>query len=1300
MKTFYSYSQEFKALKPAESVKNALIAMCAGVKDNLYDSTVLRDRVGNVMDSRKRFQFHQENRSTELASSFIARYVTYCINDQSAAYFHSGSTTVLNHLQTIRQISTTAVLTPEMQSTLMESIRQLFVDEVLFEIAITSSCFNVGFVKFIVFEAMSANRCLLLPNTITRSFSRLEYILKMAISSKAKTFQPGNEPARESNPIVEAFLESCMNSSCFKILFSIHSAFKNAASTQTPDVVFVDHGDHLTKGGLTIRPEQISAFVKGHLNDCQQKMESLFGNIQLLTIPPNLKDNVSDRRVNVSLYSQNQHHIVNGKPIQQWFLALTESIAQRFHFRLPNSNTFITQVVEDFYKAHFQELALDLVLLMHITGGSPPRKTELALLRVENDQYERRGIYLDGDTLYFTIFYHKTLQQHDIYRPTYHFLTKAVSRLVFNFICVLRPMMMAALRNANSALGSAFPVKFIQVAEAHSPVEISKRFESVISSETGLNLRFREWRHLVQIYMRQELIVASQQERLAAAIDHQAGRSYSMGTLQYGQSTRVLPNTTTEQVSRERQLSLIWHRKLQLDSPNTSTAALSSPKTQSLASLLDSFFIPAPSQSPVFRHQSVAPDLYTPERIFSSLQHLYGPNAKMSSHMLQALQIVIQKSQHLFIHMQTGAGKSSTYMVPSIITPEQTTVVLVPLSALLIDTVAKLRSKGISAVKWTGPNTQTKQVVLAHYQMEIDERLQFSQWLHVKVANEKVSRVVFDEAHLLIDWYQLMNLESMSCLIGCTRVQLVFQSATLTSQTRRDIMTMFSIVPTQIATVNDVKTRCNLQFSIQQSENTIQSALQLVQSHFGTFTDREERVIVFVPTVALTTKVAEKFRNGGIEAITYHGNLEGKEEAFTRWKDGHNGVQTIVATKGMNSGVDYKQIHLVIVLDYTNSICDLVQSFGRAGRDNHPAKCVLLTNSTAVRNCHADKQLLKLFQSNECIRFLLDSSLYGWGASCKFPTTDNPALPCSRCATQMPAVPFNMFSLTANTDISMTATSEHQDIDYSNYNTVDYSDSELTQSNPSNISAADSSTLQTPSPQQTASIQTVQVSNHPLPESQSVQSNNQPELQEQVMSSNETSEYDKYLNDNPVDDMTATVIEAERTIRAQNMAGGQIIVLLDKMSLICIDCVARGRPAIYHTVSKCTYRVGMCCFECLNNRHRARDCLIRSITPGNRCWLCWIHSKYGDTITHDENEYGTHDCTATKWHGLVRLWAVILYNFKDDNRFSPTVNNFAKEVNGGTDTLPAFITSVASNPEKFLSYIQDLLRSLHLLESS
>ena len=271
----------------------------------------------------------------------------------------------------------------------------------------------------------------------------MEYILKVAIALSA-----GNLQDERTNDHIKEYINGCIQSYYMQTIISTHSAFKSAASSQHQLPVFVPNGDHLSKGGQIIRLSDIKTFIAGHLSHCQQSLQQIFGRVTLLDIPEGLTDNVSDSRPGTSIFSQNINAIINQTTVNQLWMNVYEEIARKYRFHSENGG-MNEQAIVEFYNSKFEEFAKDLIVLIHITGGSPPRKTELALLRVSNDPQQKRNIFLDGTLIYFAIFYHKTTNKSDNFRPTFHFLPPSVSKLVFNFICFLRPAVITAMLQVN-----------------------------------------------------------------------------------------------------------------------------------------------------------------------------------------------------------------------------------------------------------------------------------------------------------------------------------------------------------------------------------------------------------------------------------------------------------------------------------------------------------------------------------------------------------------------------------------------------------------------------------------------------------------------------------------------------------------------------------------------------------------------------------------------------------------------------------------------------------------------------------
>lgn len=816
----------------------------------------------------------------------------------------------------------------------------------------------------------------------------------------------------ESNDHIIQMVKSLCQGDYMRAIISIHSAFKKAAQLEQRIPIFIDHGSHITKGGQIITVDSIRRVIRRQIEICGTKLRGIFGSVALIDIPANLTDDVNSREIGCSIFTQNKAKLIKGQPLYCYWKQIFRGLCGKYSLYNAgfNSNGLNEVAVNEFFTNHYNDIATDLMVLMHVTGGSPARKTELATIRIVNSANRHRNIFLDGDNIYYAVAYHKTTQQRNNYRPTFHFVPPVVSKLIFNFICLLHPAMMAAKRICNSNFLA--PTKFIQVKKPHAPVEISARFERVMAEQEGISMTFREWRHLVPIYLREELCLAVNAVREAEQIDLQSGRSYLTGVAVYGLASNVISGATTDQICRERALSLSWHRKMMLNEGDQNQPTIMPTMTPTIKSTMtptrpNTFVSPRANiaQTTPGRNSNVV----CPDAIIQCLRELYGNTPTLSPQNIKAIQLVLQRQNDIFIHLPTGSGKSNSFIVPAKLEPHMCNIVFVPLVALLLDISAKCTSLGLNVVTWNGINTEPKSIVLVHYSMDIEMVRQFSSWLDFQAQSGKIGRIIFDEAHLLVEWHDFMQLNPLSQVRGAIAVQIVFQSATLPLQVIARIKEMFSLHSSDIILIEEIRPRENLEIIRTASENTTKAVHELLRQHFINNTGPNERAIIFVPTLARLAEVKTYLQQASIPCCEFYGDMgRQKSLALRNWKLGSNGVKTIISTKAMNAGVDYGAVHFVAVLDYVNSFCDLVQSFGRAGRDKSAAKCHFISNFSLVRNPNADKRLRALFDTNMCLRYVMDLLMYGWGTPCNF-IMDSIAKHCSNCLEKTSQSALNVF---------------------------------------------------------------------------------------------------------------------------------------------------------------------------------------------------------------------------------------------------------------------------------------------------
>lgn len=389
-----------------EHLSDSLKNICSEVKNLLFDAVGFRSLMG---DGSNRFNFHQEERSTVKACNTMAAYITVCISDLPLAdSFYLPTDLVLEARSNVIKLIEEKMFGNELW---MECTKFLL-QQLIVSTRIASSVFDIPLVKYLVFRNFSLDKGLYAANSITKAFSHAEYILKVSIGYGILN---GLDSGEDETKYIQTMYQ---NSHLFQGLISCHSLLSSVAKTETKEPIFFDHSNYLTIGGQKITIEAIRKFVSREIRKCLDKMEWILKGFKLLDIPKNMKDDARDKRVGISLLTQNLSTLINpGNVLNSEWKRLVGHLAKQHNLIISGATN--SEAIFNLYDNHFVDIGLDILLLIHITGGSPGRKTELALARISNDQQNTRNIFIDGDSLYYAQSYLKTSQQFEKWRPIY-----------------------------------------------------------------------------------------------------------------------------------------------------------------------------------------------------------------------------------------------------------------------------------------------------------------------------------------------------------------------------------------------------------------------------------------------------------------------------------------------------------------------------------------------------------------------------------------------------------------------------------------------------------------------------------------------------------------------------------------------------------------------------------------------------------------------------------------------------------------------------------------------------------------
>ena len=303
--------------------------------------------------------------------------------------------------------------------------------------------------------------------------------------------------------------------------------------------------------------------------------------------------------------------------------------------------------------------------------------------------------------------------------------------------------------------------------------------------------------------------------------------------------------------------------------------------------------------------------------------------------------------QHTLVVMPTGSGKSLVFQLAALLLPG-VTLVISPLIALMKDQVDSLERRGISATFINSSltsgeqNRRLKYFVTGKYRLVYiaPERLRSAQFLEA-LQSQNISLLAVDEAHCISEWGHdfrpdYLHIAQFRNALGNPLTAAL--TATATPQVQNDIARLLGL--SQIQRVVTGFNRPNLALEVRYIPN-LPARLKVLQDllsnredgatiiYTGTRRDAEE-VGEFVSTVV------------GIHAQHYHAGLPTEER--TRIQDAFmaGDLSIVTATNAFGMGIDRPDVRQVIHYSLPGSLEAYYQEAGRAGRDELPAKAVLL----------------------------------------------------------------------------------------------------------------------------------------------------------------------------------------------------------------------------------------------------------------------------------------------------------------------------------------------------------------------